>query len=1250
MVQALRDNGEIHHFEALLTRPDGSEFWGLFSIRLNLEEECLEGVITDISTCKRLEAELLQQKRFLDSIVENIPLAVFTKDANNEFRNVLWNKACEEIFGIPRSEALGRNVQDMCPPEHAEFFLAKDREAIEQGKLIEIPEEPFESRSRGSILLRTLKVPLLDGDGNPGHLLCISEDITVAKKAEADLANSLALLQATFESIADGILAIDHFGNVVSYNQKFLDMWGLTVADISLPTAQERLQLLASQMQDPAAFIERVQKIYTEITQETYDVLKLKDGRVFERYSQPQKVADKILGRVWTFRDITATVRRKEALRLIVEGTASKTGEEFLKSLVRYLAEVLRVRCALVTRFANASKTRVRTLAFWQGDGFYENFECDLSESPCEEVLKGQPRFYPAGVQELFPNDATLVQLGVQSYSGMPLIDAAGNILGHLAVLDNKPMENDPASELILRIFAARAGAELERKLAEEELEHRAKTDSLLSSISKQFIDSDADTAINFALKAIGEFTGSDRSYVFHFYDHQRKLSNTHEWCAEGIEPFIDQLQGCSIELHSWSIQTLLKGQILEVSSVNDLPDEVAIEREDLQRQLIQSLVIVPMIHGGMVVGCIGLDAVRCHRNWSSEDISLLRLVGEIIAIGQARQEAEEQLRQSEETVRALLNAPADAALLLDITGQIIALNERAAQNFQRPANELVSQQFFDLFDAETAQRRRSAALQAITTATAVHIGETEGAFYCIQSFYPVFNARKEVTRLAFFCRDMTEQKQTEEALRQAKEAAEAANRAKSTFLANMSHELRTPLNAILGFTQLLTRDSSLSTEQQQQLEIVGRSGEHLLSLINDVLEMSKIEAGHTSLNISSFDLYGLLDRLQEMLQLRTTAKGLELIFEREPAVPQYINADESKLRQILINLLSNAIKFTETGCVNLRVKSSQPSSLETHSTFLQFEVEDTGPGIKTQELETLFEAFVQTETGRNSQQGTGLGLAICRQFARLMEGEISVSSVLGSGTIFRFEIKVSLADAMNVITKQVNPHHLSEGRRVVRLQPDQPQYRILIVEDRWENRLLLVKLLEPLGFAVREAENGLEGISLWESWEPHLILMDMRMPVMDGYEATKHIKNTVKGQATAIVALTASAFEENRSVVLAAGCDDFIRKPLQASEILLRIGQHLGVKYVYSEEEPATSSPVLAMDLEEFANSTLTTMPKDWVLQLHQAALSVDAELIFQILEQIPTPNPEFETFLADLVNNFRFDRIVALTASVVG
>ena len=475
---------------------------------------------------------------------------------------------------------------------------------------------------------------------------------------------------------------------------------------------------------------------------------------------------------------------------------------------------------------------------------------------------------------------------------------------------------------------------------------------------------------------------------------------------------------------------------------------------------------------------------------------------------------------------------------------------------------------------------------------------------------------------------DITERKRAENALKEAKESAELANRAKSEFLSRMSHELRTPLNAILGFTQMLKQDPTLKPDYQKYLGIIDSSGEHLLALIDDVLTMSKIEASQVTLNAKQFDLHRLLDSLQDTLQLQAQAKNLQLTFDRAPDVPQQIITDEGKLRQGLINLLGNAIKFTAAGGVTLRIRTGnrgqgignrgqgtadredriQHSSLSgslalktqnssiTHSKIqnpkskiqnpsppspLLFEIEDTGPGITPEEIASLFKPFTLGKHGKQAQTGTGLGLTISQQFVNLMGGDITVESEVGRGTTFRFGIQVIV---VNTVEKQT----LQPNRTVLRLAPDQPTYRILVVEDNRINRLLMVRILTSVGFEVREAINGKEAIEVWKSWCPHMIWMDIQMPLMDGYEATKRIKVMAVNQGNGrtgtwgiegigdanvssphspnpiIIALTATVFEEERRLIMASGCDDFVSKPLKREDILAKMAEYLGVRYLY--------------------------------------------------------------------------------------
>lgn len=469
--------------------------------------------------------------------------------------------------------------------------------------------------------------------------------------------------------------------------------------------------------------------------------------------------------------------------------------------------------------------------------------------------------------------------------------------------------------------------------------------------------------------------------------------------------------------------------------------------------------------------------------------------------------------------------------------------------------------------------------------------------------------------------------------LSKAKEKAEVANKAKSSFIANMSHELRTPLNAILGFTQLMSRNEAIPTAEQRHLEIISRSGEHLLGLINNVLDLSKIEAEHLSLEEVVFDLYGFLNDLEQMFSLQVTRKGLQFNLEIASTAPKFIQADQGKIRQILINLLNNAIKFTKQGSIILRVFPSTEIIEPDNTIKLSLAIEDTGLGIATTELDVLFQPFTQTEAGREAREGTGLGLAISQKFANLMGGIIEVKSTVNRGSIFTLKIPIKVAHQSQ--TPQTLPR-----RTILALAPNQPQYRILVADDQLYNRELLVELLVPLGFVVKSVENGEQAIALWESWQPDLILMDLRMPRMNGQEAIQVIKGNSSSKVK-IIALTASALETERIKILGLGCDDFMRKPFETDELLTMMTKHLGVCYTYAEERAADEPELPLLALE---HNDLATIPSELLAELEQSIMEINLDKIEQVVEKIGQQNELLAQTIEQHISNFEYEHILNL------
>ncbi|MEW5802010.1 MAG: AAA family ATPase [bacterium] len=718
-----------------------------------------------------------------------------------------------------------------------------------------------------------------------------------------------------------------------------------------------------------------------------------------------------------------------------------------------------------------------------------------------------------------------------------------------------------------------------------------------------------------------------------------------------------------------------------------------------IKRKRTKSVLCNPLLHAGKLSGILYLENDEASDIFSQERIRILEtLCGQAaiflenaVLFDSIKKEIRERRRAESERDR-FFNKSIDMLSIAGFDGYFKQLNPAWTKALGWSASELFSRPWLDFVHPDDRQSTIEAGERLRSGQPLI---EFENRYRCKDGTYRWISWNSfpmmEEGEIFAVARDITERKSADEELRKyrrhledlvvertaelqsAKERAETANRAKSLFLANMSHELRTPLTAILGFAQLMRRDQGASDSQLENLDIINRSGEHLLNLINDVLRVSKIEAGQVSLSTDAFDLYQTLSDIEEIMMNRAREKGLELTVQRGRDIPRYVRADEKKLRQVLINLLGNAVKFTERGSVTLRVKGvleakdggaqAEPAaehaagSGEVHddgdiqrsirpAVRLFFEIEDTGPGIPQDQASAVFDAFMQIESHRQATiEGTGLGLAISRRYVNLMGGDISVESTVGKGSTFTFDIVAEPVDRSEMKVEEPE-------RRVVALAPGQPGYRILVVEDNPASRLLLSKLLKSAGFEVQEAEDGRKGIELYEKWQPHLIWMDIRMPVMDGIETTRRIReeerkmpgHTKKNSRTRIIALTASAFEEERGEVVSAGCDDFIRKPFRQADIFSAMQKHLGVRYLYADEPQAEADERAALP----DAGALRLMPSEWLLELREAVEKLDPEVTKSVIEHIAQKDRKLSKDLLALVDNFRFDLLLPLVEEV--
>ena len=613
------------------------------------------------------------------------------------------------------------------------------------------------------------------------------------------------------------------------------------------------------------------------------------------------------------------------------------------------------------------------------------------------------------------------------------------------------------------------------------------------------------------------------------------------------------------------------------------------------------------------------------------------------------RKRLEQALQESEARSKAMLQAVPDLffrmdrqGVFLDYKAEISELHVQADTTILGKRNrDITPPEFADLVDRQILATLATGTLQTFEYQLPIPDRGMRD--------YEARMVPHSADEVIVVVRDVTERKRSEVALREsnrqleaavadAKELAvqaQAATRAKSQFLASMSHEIRTPLNIILGFSQLLREDRELTSRQQGRVDHINRSGEHLLAMLNDVLEFSKIEAGRQTLAPTTFDLRHLLSDLAIVYRQKAEAKQLTLDTDGLDRVPRYLVADEQKLRQILINLLSNAVKFTLTGDVRLRVWTEPDGSAE--GLRLVVLVEDSGPGIPAKEMGRLFQLFEQASSGRQFGQGTGLGLAISRQFARLMGGDVSVVSEAGRGAAFRLEIPAKEGTPA-LASGTVDTH------KALRLADGQPRCRVLVVDDDAVNRSLLVQMLGDAGFDMVEAATGLEALAAFAGQHPQLIFMDQQMPGMDGDEVIRQIRRRAGGGAVRIITLTAHATEETRQRILTAGADDFMVKPFHNHVLFENIRRLTGVRY-RDADAPSPQAPPPRTPLV-LTRELMGHLPRELRQRIHEAARLCRHDHLLELIPQVELKDAAMRGKLRELVDAFDYETLLSLFA----
>ena len=772
------------------------------------------------------------------------------------------------------------------------------------------------------------------------------------------------------------------------------------------------------------------------------------------------------------------------------------------------------------------------------------------------------------------------------------------------------------------------------QKKVETELMLQTRLQELLMKISATYIsipESEVDEAIHKSLAELGHSAGADRFYIFR-YDFDRNISiNTHEWCAPGIEPQIAYLQDYPNErIPDW-VDTHRKGEMMNVPNVFGLPKDSSI-RQVLEPQGIKSLIAVPMMDRSECIGFVGLDFVRDFHSIRVNERKLLTIFAQMMVNVQNRIRTQKSLVQSERFLSDLIDNSASIIAVKNTDGTYQLVNRKWQEITGITREDALGRTDADLFEPELAKGFMDNDRRVLATGETIEIEETfnEGrdARYFLSTKFPVRDVKGGITGVCSMIFEITDRRKAEQH-RLARSEAEAANRAKSTFLSNMSHEIRTPLNAIIGFARVMERDRTLSFRQSEQIRTILSSSEHLLNLVNQTLDYTKIEAGAETVNPARFHTRTLINDVYRMFVPRADRKGLRYTTDIDPALPDYIHADEAKIRQILVNLLSNAINATVEGSVTLRADlPGKPGRSD--RIHLVFEVEDTGPGIPKSDIRQLFSKYYQLKDGLRAG-GTGLGLAISNKLAHLMKGAIEVDSTPGKGSTFRLTLPVSITDGTDLITD-------TEQKRITRLARGAGMLKVLVADDRETNRQVLRSILEPAGFLVREAQNGQEAASLHASWKPHAVLMDLRMPVMDGVKATSLIRATNAGSRIPVIGLTSGIMRSRRTGRDSQGLDGYISQPVDPDELLTLLGSLMNLSY-HTDEPPAEQRSATARKL--LTPETIAVLPAGTKQQIRSAILEGDMIGLRKLAEGLAPEHAAVSTGIRELAAAYDYDTL---------
>ncbi len=686
----------------------------------------------------------------------------------------------------------------------------------------------------------------------------------------------------------------------------------------------------------------------------------------------------------------------------------------------------------------------------------------------------------------------------------------------------------------------------------------------------------------------------------------------------------------------------------------SDIPNDYIKMRSALGEAKPHHILVTPLIFGEQVKGVLELGLSK---PLSERQANLLQQAVEHIAIRfksiESHAEIQTLLEESQEKSRKLekqqdaveqqrkwfevtLSNVSDGIITTDVSMHITFMNPVAENltgwTFQAAQGRIFTD-VFHIINGQTRQTVKNPIEQVIQEGSIVHlpehtvlIAQDAREIPMEESGVPIRNKKGELLGVVLIFRDIIEQLENERQLIKAKEEADIAKQTKMAFLANMSHELRTPLNGILGYAQILKRDEALSAKQQDSIDIILHSGEFLLTLINDLLELSKIEVNKLELYPIDFHFGCFIKDITALFQMRVKQKGISFIYEAQSPLPTCVHADERRLRQIMLHLLGNALKFTEQGEVSLKISYSYQEAV--------FQIEDTGCGIISGEFENIFLPFQQLCDKKHQTEGTGLGLSITKKLVELMGGKLHVESTVGKGSTFWVMIKLSEVPGFE---------RLEPTKKSLIIGFKGTPHKILVIDDEDVTRTFIVTLLTSLGFDVIESVNGKEGVEKALVFKPDVILMDLMMPLMNGFEATRRIRQSSELKEVVIIAISGSVYEQDRKDSLLVGCNDFIAKPIQSDELLEKLRLYLELEWTYQEDTSNLPNHSPETVSEDDKKTSMIAPPPKLAQALYQLAMKGDVGQLMEEAKELQSDEQlaPFADELLQLANNFKVRKI---------